>query len=118
MGTGDEYIALTLAAGLEPMGLEDLSRQVKQTWPVCARRVLKNLIRFPDYRHFLFKEKSPDRIFALTLLRIWLAYETGSMRYAIVSAVKPAHDGPSPRSTSHRHTAMRSDRRSWEGVTC
>ena len=34
--------------------------------------------------------KSPDRIFALTVLRIWLAYETGNMRYGLLCAVKPA----------------------------
>jgi tocopherol O-methyltransferase len=90
MGTADEYLAMARAAGLEPVHYEDLSRQVKPTWPICAWRTVKGLIRNPEYRHFLFRGKSPDRIFALTLVRILLAYQMGSMRYGILKAVKPA----------------------------
>lgn len=90
MGTADEYHALARAAGLNPVAFEDLSRRVKKTWPVCAGRVVKGLFREPEYRKFLFAGKSPDRIFALTVLRIWLAYETGNMRYGLLCAVKPA----------------------------
>ena len=94
---------LAAAAGLEPVHYEDLSRQVKRTWPICAWRTIKGLIRNPDYRHFLFKEKSPDRVFALTLFRILLAYETGSMRYGILKAVKPAGAGTDDRDAVHLH---------------
>jgi tocopherol O-methyltransferase len=89
MGTADEYTKLARAAGLAPVHFEDLSRQVKRTWPICAWRTLKGLIRNPGYRHFLFREKSPDRVFALTLVRIMLAYQTGSMRYGVLTAIKP-----------------------------
>jgi tocopherol O-methyltransferase len=90
MGTADEYLAMARAVGLEPVHYEDLSRQVKRTWPICAWRTIKGLIQNPAYRHFLVRGKSPDRIFALTLLRILLAYQTGSMRYGILKGVKPA----------------------------
>jgi tocopherol O-methyltransferase len=90
MGTAEEYHDLARSAGLTPVGFEDLSRQVKKTWPVCAGRVVRGLLREPEYRRFLLRGRSPDRIFAVTLLRIWLAYETGSMRYGLLSAVKPA----------------------------
>jgi tocopherol O-methyltransferase len=90
MGTADEYHELARASGLDPVGFDDLSRQVKKTWPVCAMRVVKGLVREREYRKFLLWGKSPDRIFALTVLRIWAAYETGSMRYGLLSAVKPA----------------------------
>jgi tocopherol O-methyltransferase len=89
MGTAEEYQQFARDAGLEPTRFEDVSRQVKRTWPLCAWRTIKGLVRKPSYRRFLFKEKSPDRIFALTLFRIWLAYETGSMRYGVLSALKP-----------------------------
>jgi tocopherol O-methyltransferase len=89
MGTADEYLAMARAVGLESVHYEDLSRQVKRTWPICAWRTIKGLIQNREYRHFLFRGKSPDRIFALTLLRILLAYQTGSMRYGILKAVKP-----------------------------
>jgi tocopherol O-methyltransferase len=92
MGTAGEYKALASAAGLEPVHYEDLSRQVKRTWPICAWRTIKGLIRKSDYRHFLLRGKSRDRIFALTLVRILLAYQTGSMQYGILKAVKPLQD--------------------------
>jgi tocopherol O-methyltransferase len=107
MGTADEYTALAAGAGLEPAHFEDLSRQVKRTWPICTLRTIKGLIRNPDYRHFLFKEKSPDRVFVLTLFRILLAYETGSMRYGILKAVKPAEAGANDRHSVGRHAKAR-----------
>jgi tocopherol O-methyltransferase len=89
MGTADEYQALAHEAGFVPTTFEDLTRQVKRTWPICAWRTIKGLVREPRYRRFLFHGKSPDRIFGLTLFRIWLAYELGSMRYGVLSASKP-----------------------------
>ena len=47
------------------------------------------LIREPEDRRFLLKDGGPNRIFALTLLRIWLAYETGALRYGILTYEKP-----------------------------
>jgi tocopherol O-methyltransferase len=93
MGTAGDYHDLARGAGLSPVGFEDLTRQVKRTWPLCAWRVLRGFAREPEYRRFLVRGRSPDRVFALTLFRIWLAYETGAMRYGVLSAVKPAPAG-------------------------
>ena len=89
METASEYQALGRASGLEPTAFRDLSPQVKSTWPICARRVLASLIRNPSHRRFLFRDGGPNRIFALTLLRIWLAYETGAMSYGLLTYHKP-----------------------------
>ena len=89
MGSTAEYRELAQAAGLVPVCFQDVSRQVKRTWPICAWRVARGLVREPSYRQFLARGKSSNKIFALTLLRIWLAYELGSMRYGILTAVKP-----------------------------
>jgi tocopherol O-methyltransferase len=89
METVAEYHRLARAAGLIPIDFHDLSRQVKRTWPICARRVVAAFARDPAYRRFIFQGRSPNRIFALTLARIWLAYELGTMRYGILTAVKP-----------------------------
>lgn len=89
MGTADEYHELVRGAGLQPVRFEDVSRQVKRTWSICAGRILKALVRRPDYRRFLFNSRQRDRVFVLTLFRIWLAYSLGSMRYGILTAVKP-----------------------------
>ncbi|HEV3163197.1 MAG TPA: class I SAM-dependent methyltransferase [Isosphaeraceae bacterium] len=89
METAAEYQRLGRASGLEPVAFRDLSRQVKSTWPICARRVLVALIREPANRRFLLRDGGPNRIFALTMLRIWLAYELGAMRYGILTYEKP-----------------------------
>jgi tocopherol O-methyltransferase len=92
MGTAVEYERLARDAGLVPVAVQDVSRQVKRTWPICARRAVLGLLRDPSYRRFLFREGGPNRIFALTLFRIWLAYEVGAMRYVIFTFVKPGSE--------------------------
>jgi tocopherol O-methyltransferase len=89
-----EYQRLAGEAGLFVTRSEDLSRQVKRTWAICARRIASGLVWRSDYRRFLLHGKTPNRIFALTLVRIWLAYELGTMRYGILTAVKPGVLGP------------------------
>lgn len=89
LGTADEYHEFVRAAGLMPLHFEDVSRLVKRTWPICAGRILKAFVRRPDYRRYLFNSRQRDRVFVLTLFRIWLAYSLGSMRYGILAAVKP-----------------------------
>jgi tocopherol O-methyltransferase len=95
MGTADEYHRLALASGFAPRDALDVSRQVKRTWSICARRVAIRLLRDPASRRFLMGPENPNRIFALTLFRIWLAYSLGSMRYGILSADK-VRDAPAP----------------------
>ena len=89
METAAEYHRLARAVGLVPADFQDLSRQVKRTWSICARRVVAGFFREPEYRRFLFGSGNPNRIFALTLMRIWLAYSVGAMRYGIITAIKP-----------------------------
>jgi tocopherol O-methyltransferase len=89
MGSASEYHRLAEAAGLIPVCFQDVSRQVKRTWPICTGRVARGLFREPSYRQFLLHGQTSSKIFALTVMRIWLAYELGSMRYGILTAVKP-----------------------------
>lgn len=89
MGTETDYRRLFEEAGFEFDSFRDLTSQVKKTWPVCAVRFLLGLLRKPAYAKFLFNRHKRNRIFALTMLRIWLAYNTGSMRYGIFTADKP-----------------------------
>lgn len=89
MGSASEYLQLAQAAGLLPLCFQDVSRQVKRTWSICAGRVVKGLLRKRSYRQFVLQGRSANKIFALTLPRIWLAYELGCMRYGILTALKP-----------------------------
>lgn len=83
-----EFRAATEAAGFANFHMADITQQVKRTWPLCAVRTVKGLLTKPHYRRFLFSSKNPNRIFALTLFRIWAAYELGVMRYGVYSADK------------------------------
>ena len=89
MGTESDYRRLFGLAGFAFDTFAELTRQVKKTWPMCAWLFALGLLRDPAYVKFLFNSHKRNRVFALTMLRIWLAYNTGSMRYGIFTANKP-----------------------------
>lgn len=91
MGTEAEYRDWAEQAGFVVDSFEDLSLQVRRTWFLCAARVTRKLMTDARYRRFLLDARSKNRIFALSLPRIWLAYGTGSMRYGLLAAHKPLH---------------------------
>lgn len=84
-----EFRAAAEAAGFVGWSFSDRARQVKRTWPLCAGRTIKGLLTRPRYRKFIFGSDNPNRIFALTLFRIWIAYELGVQRYGVFSARAP-----------------------------
>ncbi|MGE0616317.1 MAG: class I SAM-dependent methyltransferase [Bacteriovoracia bacterium] len=88
MGSEAEYREFFARARFKNVRFEELSSQVKKTWPICAWRLTKGLVTRPDLRRFLRTSPSADRAFAKTVFRLWLAYETRSMRYGIFTATK------------------------------
>ena len=91
MGSEEDYRTLIGAAGLSFPRFQDVSTHVKRTWAICAQRLIKAVATQKEYRRFLFvRGGSSNRVFALTVFRIWAAYELGSMRYGIFTARKPA----------------------------
>jgi len=88
MGTESDYRRFFQNAGFELERFDDVSASVKKTWPICVRRFLVALFRHPRYARFLFNRHRRNRIFALTIFRIWLAYNIGAMRYGIFTARK------------------------------
>jgi len=90
MGTELEYMKWMRDAGfvLEPS--VDLSEEVSRTWPICAWRFAMGLFRHPSYVKFMLERKNDNRVFAITLVRIWLAYRMGAMRYVVFSGRKAA----------------------------
>lgn len=93
MGTALEYAEWIAAAGLKLEEELDLSPHVSKTWPVCAWRFCLGVLRKPSYVRFLLDPKNDNRIFAITMFRIWLAYKVGAMRLVIFTAVKPEKAG-------------------------
>jgi len=92
LGSEQDYCALIAGAGLELLRFQDVSAEVRRTWPVCAGRLAKALVTNKAYRDRLLDRASSNRIFALTVLRIWTAYRVGAMRYGIFTTTKPALD--------------------------
>lgn len=81
-------------AGLDVEGVDDLSREVEKTWPVCLRRTGVAALRSPRLRSFLLSRHEQNRVFAVTLLRIWIAYRLGAMRYLVFRTRRPAGSVP------------------------
>lgn len=88
LGNVADYDHLARAAGFTPERHADLTAQVARTWPTIARTFARKLASRPAYLRFLFDRHARNRIFALTIFRIWLAYRTGAMRYGVLTYVK------------------------------
>jgi tocopherol O-methyltransferase len=89
LGTAAEYSALLRRAGFALSAAEDLSTQVRRTWPICIWRTARGLARHPHYRAFLLDRSKANRVFLWTMPRLWAAYLTGSMRYGLFAARRP-----------------------------
>lgn len=89
LATADEVRTLVRGAGLEVGTAEDLTRRVAPTWTVSAGRMAVGILSRRHYRRFLLSSGAVDRVFALTVFRIRLAYALGALRYGIFSGRKP-----------------------------
>jgi tocopherol O-methyltransferase len=83
LGDEADYRALAARSGFAVSAFEDISRNVRRTWWICIRRGLARIAGDARYRRFLFDRSAANRVFALTLPRLWAAYATGSMRYCV-----------------------------------
>ena len=88
IGSASDYRSLGERTGFALQQFEDVSRAVARTWPAIVRRLLGKLVTQPRYLRFLFSRHASNRIFALTILRIWIAYRVGAMRYGVFTFVK------------------------------
>ncbi len=88
MGDANDYRSLGETVGFRLEDYQDMSAKVARTWPAIVRRLLAKLVTQPRYLRFLFSRHANNRIFGLTILRIWLAYKTGAMQYGVFTFVK------------------------------
>jgi tocopherol O-methyltransferase len=84
MGDEADYRAMAEAAGFRVELVSDISDRVRQTWSICLRRVVGKIVTDARYRRFLMERSAENRVFALTLGRLLLAYRTRSMRYCLL----------------------------------
>ena len=83
-----ELITTALRVGFTEVDHADLSHQVSRTWSIVIARFVKRLISDPHYWTYLFDAGHRNRIFAVTIIRIWLAYKTQAMQYGIFTFAK------------------------------
>ncbi|MDR3405378.1 MAG: class I SAM-dependent methyltransferase [Chthoniobacter sp.] len=88
LGTESDYRRLATEAGFTIERFQDVTRQIARTWPMIVRVFLWNLLRKPAYLRFILDPKSQNAIFGLTIMRLWIAYRTGAMRYGVFTLTK------------------------------
>lgn len=81
MLTACEYREMAARAGFRCMNYRDISQAVARTWSICFRRFLRALVIDPAMRRRIMTAR--NRIFALSVPRLILAYHTGAMRYGV-----------------------------------
>jgi tocopherol O-methyltransferase len=89
MGTREDYEQLAAAAGLRLLGYDDIGRQVRRTWSICARRTARRLVADRAFRRFALARTTRNRSFLLSLPRLMTALRTGAMRYGLFVWEKP-----------------------------
>jgi tocopherol O-methyltransferase len=85
MGSQSHYLELAAQAGFTCEQHEDLSAQVARTWTICLHRLLRAIMTDPTTRNRVLRAR--NRLFALSLPRLILAYRTGAMRYGMFTFV-------------------------------
>jgi tocopherol O-methyltransferase len=90
LATVQEYIDAALEAGFLMTDSEDLTKRVKRTWWIAIRRLFPRVFWDKRYLAFLFDHSRRNRIFAITMMRIWAAYQVGALRYQVFRFDKPA----------------------------
>ena len=88
LGSAKDYETFGEQAGFRLLQAEDITKSVARTWPAIVLRLLGKLATNPRYFRFLFDRHAHNRVFGLTILRIWIAYRVGAMRYAVFTFVK------------------------------
>ena len=88
MGSETDYREMMEQANLKQIEFRDISSNVKKTWGICAARTFRAFLTDKEIRRYILDKRSSDRIFAKTLLKIWAAYNTKSMRYGLFTAYK------------------------------
>jgi len=83
MGSRADYETLAAGAGFRLVSYEDISRNVRRTWTICARRFAGKLVSDPAIRRLAFSKAVRSRDFMLSLPRLILALRNGAMRYGV-----------------------------------
>jgi tocopherol O-methyltransferase len=90
IGSRLDYEALAETAGLEAVSFDDISAQVRRTWAICGRRLAGRVVVDRRYRRMIMEATPANRVFLLSIPRLWWALRTGAMIYGVFAWRKPA----------------------------
>ncbi len=85
LSPASRYTALLRGAGFEVTAEDDLTARAARTWRIVAGRLVRRLATDAPARRFLLSRANPERAFALSLVRIPVAYRTGAMRLVLLA---------------------------------
>lgn len=86
MGTAADYLAMSGGAGFSRARHEDISTQVARTWTLCLGAVARGFVSDPVLRRLALSAR--NRVFAVTVARLILAYRTGAMHYGVFTFMR------------------------------
>lgn len=89
MGNASDYEKIGQRSGFALQDFDDITKNVERTWPAIVRRLLGKFLHDPRYLRFVVNRHAHNRVFALTILRLWIAYRVGAMRYGVFTFEKP-----------------------------
>ena len=85
----EKHIGWLRDAGLEVVSSRRIGAEVKRTWSLCFLDALMAWRRDRDLRRETLRHPLRAMSLALSLLRIWLAYQLSVLDYGLFVAVKP-----------------------------
>ncbi len=85
MGSETDYRKMASAAGFDCVDFADISVNVRHTWTLCLLRLAQGVLTSPEIRRRVLNAR--NRLFALSVPRLILAYRTGAMRYGVFTFV-------------------------------
>jgi tocopherol O-methyltransferase len=88
LGSGSDYRKMATDAGFAVERFQDVTRQIARTWPIIVQIFLWKLFCNPAYVRFIVDPRSKNAIFSLTIMRLWIAFRTGAMRYGVFTLNK------------------------------
>jgi tocopherol O-methyltransferase len=89
LGTASEYCTWLEQAGFHLRNFEDLSSRVRRTWPIYLGRTARKVLSSPWHvRQMLGSGRTG--FFGKTMLRLWLGYRLGIVRYGLFKVSRPA----------------------------
>jgi len=86
LATESEYCAWLTEAGFRGVEVQDWGAAVRRTWTVCAARGLRRWLTDRDLRRFVLRGDSPERVYGISIFRLWAGFRTGAMRYLRIKA--------------------------------